>query len=67
MNFYDVTIKETLIKVVTVKASSLEEAQSKVAYDWKNEKHILTADDFSGVRFYVEPHRYDPEWEQENG
>jgi hypothetical protein len=64
MKTYDVTIKETLTKVVSVTAVSAEAAQSKVEREWKDEIHVLSADDYTGVAFTTEPQRRDPEWER---
>ena len=50
MNF-EITIIETLEKVVTVEAASYEEAQAMVEAAYNNAEYVLSADDFTGVRF----------------
>lgn len=47
----DITITETLQKVVTVVASNQSEAEQIVSDQWKNSDHILDADHFVGVEF----------------
>jgi hypothetical protein len=64
MKTYDVTIKETLTKVVLVTAESAEAAQRKVEREWKDEIHVLSADDYTGVMFSTAPHRCDLAWER---
>jgi hypothetical protein len=48
---YSVTITETLKRTVSVKANSVEEAQTRVEDGWKNELHVLGAEDFKEVHF----------------
>lgn len=48
---YNVIITERLEKKVQVEATSLWEAEEKVADEYYNEVHILTADDFADVDF----------------
>lgn len=43
---YEITIKETLEKIVTVYANSEEEAEKKAVQDYEDGKIVLTADDF---------------------
>ena len=50
MNF-EITIIETLEKVVTIEAASCEEAQAMVEAAYNNAEYVLSADDFTGVRF----------------
>lgn len=60
MKEYDVTIKETLEKKVTVEAGSREEAEAMVREGWNNSDYILDADSFTGVEFTVgEEHEVD--------
>ena len=56
---YEVTIKETLMRTVKVKANSQEEARQKVEDGWKNEAHVLGADDFAEVHFTVSERQRD--------
>lgn len=51
MNIYTVTIKETLEKVVEVKANSKSEAEEIVNDEWNNSEHVLDADSFKDVTF----------------
>lgn len=51
---YSVTIKETLQRTVQVKADSMEDAIAKVEEMWYNQEIILTADDFTTVKFVPE-------------
>ena len=51
---YSVTIKETLQRTVQVKANSMEDAIAKVEEMWYNQEIVLTADDFTTVRFVPE-------------
>ena len=48
---YRVTITETLKRTVDVTAESKETAEQSVSDEWYSGKHILTADDFTGVEF----------------
>jgi hypothetical protein len=50
---YKVTITETLKRTVKVKANSEDEAHQMVEDGWKNEVHVLDADDFKEVHFTV--------------
>lgn len=51
MGEYEVVITETLRKVITVEAQSLQEALNDVKADYKNGEYILDADDFVDVEF----------------
>ena len=48
---YEVQITETLELTVEIVAASSEEAERLVELDWKNEKHVLGSEHFSGVSF----------------
>lgn len=48
---YQIEIEETLQRVVTTKANSLEEAIDKVEQRYKDEKYVLDYNDFKGVEF----------------
>ena len=48
---YRVTITEALKRTVDVTAESKEAAEQIVSDEWYSGKHILTADDFTGVEF----------------
>lgn len=49
MKEFDITITETLEKVVTVKAESQEEAEDLVHDQWSQSIHVLDADNFTGA------------------
>jgi len=53
MKEYNIRIKETLEKVVTVEALSLEHARHITEKNWKNGDYILDASDFKGVAFHA--------------
>ena len=53
MNKYKVTITETLQKEIEVEASSKEEAIYQIKQQYKNEKIVLTADDYVYTDFNV--------------
>lgn len=53
MKEYDVTITETLEKVVTIEAESKEEALKLAEEMWKNTDIILDADNFADVDYTV--------------
>lgn len=55
MREYDVVIKETLSKTVTVEAENARQAREIVERKWKDSEYILDADDFKGVAFSVPP------------
>lgn len=57
MKEFQVTISETLEKMVTIKAENKEEAKRLVQEQWEDEKYILGADDFTGAKFDVEDER----------
>ncbi|MBR2207786.1 MAG: DpnD/PcfM family protein [Synergistaceae bacterium] len=46
---------ETLFKIVTIEAETVEDAHTKVRERWHNSEYILDADDFAGVEFGVLP------------
>lgn len=49
MTTYKVEIIETLCRIVSVKAESSEEAYQKVREAYRQEKIVLTPDDFQDV------------------
>ena len=49
MKEYDIEVKETLARIVTVQANSSDEAYNKVSVMYKNEDIVLSADDFIDV------------------
>ena len=53
MKEFNVTITETLRKVVTVEAETAEDAKDMVDAAWHNSEYILEAEDFDGVEFTV--------------
>ena len=60
MKEYQVLIKETLAKTVTVEAESAAQARQIVERNWKNSEYILDADHFKGVTF-TSPNRSERE------
>ena len=52
---YQVTITETLEKVVAVEAASPEEAEEKVQTQWDDADFVLGAEEFTGVEFKAIP------------
>ena len=50
---YSVEVVETLIRIVTVEATSEEEAIEKIMYDYNNAELVLDADDFFDVEFEI--------------
>lgn len=52
---YDVTITETLEKVIRVKAESCEDAEMKVKGKWDNSEYILDSGNFTDVSFQAVP------------
>ena len=52
---FEVTITETLQKVVTVMASNQHEAEEIVQEEWSNQDHVLGSDNFFGVSFEPVP------------
>ena len=50
---FEVTIIETLLKSVIVKAGNKEEAEEIVSGSWRNGEHILDSGHFLGVDFDV--------------
>jgi len=48
---FDVTITETLQKIVTVTATGSHEAEQAVSDQWNNSEYVLDADNFVGVDF----------------
>jgi len=51
MKEYQIQIKETLVKTVTVEAESAAQARELVEYQWENSDHVLDADHFQSVTF----------------
>lgn len=55
---YEVTVTETLERVVYVKADSMEDARELVRIQYRREEIVLDAEDFLSVEFEVkEPDR----------
>lgn len=54
MKRYQVTITETLEKVVEIEAPNAVEAQRLVENDWNRDKYILDSANFTGVTFNAE-------------
>jgi hypothetical protein len=54
---YNVEIRETLVKTVTVKAESPTWAKYFAERDYKDSKHILGAEHFTGVSFAIPRNR----------
>ena len=50
---YEVTIRESLQRTVTVEAESAEQAQAIIEGKYDNAIYVLDADDFSGVEFFT--------------
>jgi hypothetical protein len=50
---YNVTITETLQKLVTVEAESREEAEQIVSDRWRNCEYVLGAEDYTGIVEFV--------------
>lgn len=48
---YQIEVRETLIKIVTVEATSEEQAIELVVHDYNNAELVLDADDFFDVEF----------------
>jgi hypothetical protein len=53
MKEYQVEVCETLIRIVTVEASSEEDAIKFVKYDYNNAELVLDSDDFFDVDFEI--------------
>ncbi len=53
MREYEVRIRETLEKTVTVEANSPREARETVEQNWKNSDYVLDASCFTNVAFSV--------------
>ena len=51
MQWFDVTITETLRLTVRVEANSKQEAERIVSDDWKKQEYVLGAEHFAGVEF----------------
>ena len=60
MRKYIVTIAEELSMDVEVDADSAAEAAEKAQEAWKNDKYVLTADDFKEVHFDAQ----EKDWEE---
>ena len=50
---YQVEVCETLIRIVTVGATSEEEAIEKIMYDYNNAELVLDSNDFFDVEFEI--------------
>jgi len=50
---YTVEVCETLIRIVTVEATSEEQALEFIQYDYNNAELVLDSDDFFDVDFNV--------------
>ena len=50
---YSVEVVETLIRIVTVEATSEEDAIKFVWYDYNNAELVLDSDDFFDVEFEI--------------
>lgn len=59
MKEYDVQIKETLVRTVTVEAENAVQARQIVERQWKDGEYILDTDHFQGVSFTVPPKNRD--------
>ena len=57
MKEYDVKIKETLERTITVRADTREEAQDIVETGWKNGEYVLDSEDFVGADMFIEAER----------
>ena len=55
IQWYDVTVTETLEQVVRVEAHSPEEAEQIIARDWRRRELVLDAGNFTGVEFVAVP------------
>ena len=53
MKEFEVEVRETLIKIVTVEAMTEEDAIEFVTYDYNNAELVLDSDDFFDVDFNV--------------
>ena len=53
MKEYQVEVCETLIRIVTVEATSEEDAIKFVKYDYNNAELVLDSDDFFDVEFEI--------------
>lgn len=52
---YQIEIREELARIIEIEAIDEDEAVSKVLEDYRNEKIVLTADDFMGTE--ISPYR----------
>ena len=57
MKEYDIKIKETLEKTVTVEAASREKAEEQVRQAYYDSEYILDSENFTGVEFGTEAER----------
>jgi len=53
MKEYNIEVCETLIRIVTVEATSEEQALEFVQYDYNNAELVLDSDDFFDVDFEI--------------
>lgn len=56
MKMYEVTITETLQRTILIRAECQEEAEEAIEDTWKEERYVLNADDFVGVKFEAKEH-----------
>ena len=54
MNDYNVKIRETLERTITVKADSMAHAKHLVEKGYKNSEYVLDAEDYKGVSFHAQ-------------
>ncbi|MDR0287328.1 MAG: DpnD/PcfM family protein, partial [Clostridiales bacterium] len=52
---FEVTITETLRKVITVEADNTNDAEQAVSDKWLSSEYILDSGDFTGVEFTALP------------
>lgn len=57
MKEFDITIKETLEKMVTVQAENKQEAEEMVREAYYNSEHVLDSENFTGVDFGTQAER----------
>jgi len=57
MKKFNVTITETLEKVIEVEASCRDEAEALAKIAYRNEDHVLDAGNFTGVKFTAQKER----------
>lgn len=57
MKEFDINIKETLEKTVSVVAESREDAEEAVRKAYFNSEYVLDAENFTGVNFSIQAER----------